>query len=363
LGDEWPPVVQPAQHEHRIPPEEDLRHEARNSDMRRLQAWFLILMALCTHSWPARAQECLTVPLADHVKDGRRVGYWLEVQAAAGQSGMVLLDTGSRGLMLMADRLEGGHVSRTGRHATQIFLDGTVFEGEIVLAVVRIGPVATVDPVPVLAVKNISCKEGRPDCPGRHLFNSPLAGILGVGFGDARFMDTPLSHLPGNLAGGFIIHGGGHNGPAGLILGLTPLSRRGFVFPPAPRKNLPAPTGGSLYDWNAVFGCFSISGSSERYFCGDMLFDTGSSRSFLHVPPPLPEGIQPDGDLDGSKVVTLAIPGLPEYRTTTGQRPWADHFKVVADKTGQSIISAGFFTDFDVLYDLKRQSIGIRPAF
>jgi hypothetical protein len=325
--------------------------------------WLLVL-ALLGPVVAVRAQDSLTVPLADHVKDGRRVGYWLGVQAAGGQPGFVLLDTGSRGLMIKADRLGSGPVRWTGKRASQSFLDGTVFEGEIVLAEVCLGPVTTLGPVPILAVKNITCRSGVPDCPGRGLFNSPLAGVLGVGLGDSRFLDNPLSHLPASLGSGFIIHGGGHNGPASLILGLTPQNRQGFVFPPPPGTRAPGSRGGTFYDLNAVSGCFSIGGSAEHYFCGALLFDSGSSRSFLHVPPrSLPQGLLPGGELDGKQSVNLAIPGLPEYHTTIGQRPWTDHFKVVADTTGLSIIGAGFFVDFDVVYDLRRQAIGFRPAF
>jgi hypothetical protein len=324
----------------------------------------LIWLALVCQVGAAAAQDSLVIPLADHVKDGRRVGYWLPVAAAGGRPGFVLLDTGSRGLMLKAEWLGNQPVRWTGRKLTQSFMDGTVFQGEIILAEVRLGSTATLGQVPVMAIKSITCRDGLADCPGRWLSGTPLAGVLGVGLGDAKFLDNPLAHLPDNLSGGYIIHGGGHNVPACLILGLTPKNRQGFVFSPVPKDITPGSRGGTFYDLNAWPGCFSVGHDSQHYFCGRMLFDSGSSWSFLHVPSgSLPGGSLAEAGPPGQRTVSLSIPGLPEYHTTVGQLPWTDRFKVVVDNRGESIIGAGFFTDFDFLYDLRRQAIGIRPAF
>lgn len=316
-------------------------------------------LALVVLPWTAFAQDSLTLPLVDHVRDGRRVGYWLPVEAAGGAPAYVLLDTGSRGLMVKADRLGNQPVRWTGMRAKQVFLDGTVFEGEIALAYVRLGPAGTARPVSILAVKTIGCQSGKPDCPGRGWINSPLAGVLGVGFGSDKRLDNPLATLPANLASGFIIRGGGHSS-ASLTLGLTPENRKGFVFPP-----MAAAQGGgrTFYDLNSLGGCFSFGQAAERYTCGGVLFDSGSSWSFLHVPSQfLPSGLLPDGSLSRDKTVHLSMPGLPEYHATIGLLPWTDRVKVVPSKDGKSILGAGFLRDFDLLYDLRRQAIGLRPS-
>jgi hypothetical protein len=329
--------------------------------------YFRVGLVLCL-VWLAltssvQAQDSITLSMADHIRDGRRIGYWIQIQAAGGDPIWVLVDTGSRGLMIMADRLGNAYVQHTGTQVIQTFLDGTVFKGEIVLAAVRMGPVTAARPIPVLAIRGVTCREGLSDCPGKHLRETPLGGVIGIGIGTGKgAMDNPLAYLPGNLASGYIMRGGGPGTPATLTLGLTPANQAGFVFSPVPKQ---APLGNSataFYQQNSTPGCFALGEDEGQYVCGNMLFDSGSSWSFLHVPPQSEPGRALANS--GQKMIKsmhLAMPGLPQYYTTIGDVAWTDRFRLVLDKESNSILGAGFFKQFDLLYDLRRQAIAIRP--
>lgn len=311
----------------------------------------------------AQAQDSVTLPLADHLQDGKRIGYWLPVAVADGRPGMVLLDTGSCGLMIMPGYIGPGVVRKTGKRMNQTFVDGSVFIGEIVLARIRIGPVDTPGPVPVLAVDQVECTKGMSDCPGKHFLNSPLAGVIGVGIGTALPLENPLRYVPAPLSSGFIVQGSGKSRSPSLTLGITAQERQTFSYSPLPKRASPRGSASAFFDQNAFPAYLSIEGSAVSNLFGMVLFDSGGSLSVLHLPANLkPNDLRPDGFLPQQKAVGFSMPGLPEYHTTTGDAPWSDRFKIVLDNQGRNILGAGFFKHFDLLYDLQRQVIGIRPA-
>lgn len=321
----------------------------------------LCLLALAAAFPAAGAQEGPSLSLAPPRIGGVLAGYRLAVQAAGAGAGYVLLDTGAQGLMLFAEHLDASRTRPTGRRMLQAFEDGTVFEGEIVLARIGLEGGVVLENLPVLAVRRVDCQRDRPDCPGRRLREAHLAGVMGVALGGSDFLPNPLGFAPGGLSEGFILRGGGGRKPPRLTLGLAGADRTGFVFPPRPAVS--AAPREALYDRNALPACFRVEGAGGRKICGSVLFDTGASASLLALPPGVkPAGLPQNGFLPGGRTVTLSLPGLPDSRTIAGSTPWVDQIKIVPDASGKSILGAGFLKGFDLLYDLRRQTIGIRPA-
>lgn len=313
---------------------------------------------------PALAAEPVAVPLLDRMPDGKRIGYWVPVNFTGKDPVPLLLDTGSKGLMVMASRLGNAPVKRTGRRMKQVFLDGTTFEGEIVRTKVTIGNVTTPEPVFILAVNKATCAKDRPDCPARLFGDRGPGGIMGVGLGDVTSLDNPLEYLPPPYSEGFIVQGRGPGGRALLTLGLTPANRAGFTLFPMPRNKLTLSWRDAFFAANALPGCATLDDTDAKPLCGRFLLDSGSSVSILSQPsnakgaPPerIGEQIPP-----GSRV-TVTLEGIPPLTLTSTASPWGFIFRLSQGNKAHNILGAGFFTLFDVLYDIKGSAIGLRPA-
>ena len=323
----------------------------------------VLLFALCLVSLPALGQESLDIPLADRLPDGRFVGYWLQVQGGEGKPALVLLDTGSKGLMLRADCLGKQGVQRTGRKYKQVFFDGTVFEGEIVRVPLRVGPVATREPVSVVSVSTIACSDQKPDCPAKTFTGSSIAGIMGVGLGEVNALDNPLEHLSPGLANGFIIRGGNASRSASLTVGLTPASREGFTSYPMPRRPLTFSWREAFMKCNAIPACFSVNGADVSGQCGRILFDTGSSVNLLHVKRPVrtAEGAAMEV-LRPGVTVSVTPEGMKEMVLACDGAQWSGIFRIDRDADGVSILGAGAFSHLELLYDFSGNAIGLKQT-
>ncbi|MFP5223744.1 MAG: hypothetical protein ACLGSA_15740 [Acidobacteriota bacterium] len=311
--------------------------------------------------FPAQAREPASIVLADRLPDGRRIGYWVPLSLGGGAPIPVLLDSGSKGLMIMASRLGNAPVKRTGRRMKQVFLDGTTFEGEIVRTQVTLGTATTPEPVFILAVNKATCAKDRPDCPARIFGDKGPAGIMGVGLGNVTSLDNPLEYLPPELSNGFIIQGRGPGGRAQLTLGLTPANRSGFTMFPLPRNKLTLSWREAFFAVNSLPGCISLEGTDDKPLCGRFLLDSGSSASIIALPPGS-KSAPPGGLIPGGKRVTVAFEGMPVVSLTSTSTPWGDTFKLTQGDKTHNILGGSFFNVYDVLYDIKGSAIGLRPA-
>ena len=89
----------------------------------------------------------------------------LAVPVTVGEQSVHLhLDTGSTGLRILAESVDPAQVIRTGERVSGRFGDGTIFEGEVAIAAVRIGPVATTEPIAIHLVDTVKCPQFNPDC-------------------------------------------------------------------------------------------------------------------------------------------------------------------------------------------------------
>lgn len=276
---------------------------------------------------------------------------------------MMLLDTGSRGIMLMAERLGKQGVQRTGRRMRHGFLDGTIFEGEIVKARVNFGSVATAGQIFLLAVDKTSCAKDRPNCPAQKFHSKNIGGIMGVGLGDVGSLDNPLASLPPPLSGGYIFHGGGNGTSASLSLGLTSANRQGFTMFSMPRMAVTAQWKDAFYKYNSLDACVSIREAGIDRQCGKILFDSGSSLNLLQSKTqPAPDVMLPGGVLRPGTRIDVVPAGMAQVSSNSETGQWAGLTRIVQGSDNRSILGAGFFQVFDFLYDFKNNAIGIRPA-
>jgi len=307
----------------------------------------------------ARAQQPVTVQLYDHLPNGKHIGYWAQVRAAGGTPSLVLVDSGSKGLMIMASSL-GTDFKRTGRRVKQSFHDGTVFDGEIVQASLAVGGVATQAPITIMAVQTATCARDKPHCPAENFSKKPLAGIMGVGFGDQSPLDHPLASFGHTRSNGFIIRGGGRQSPSMLTMGLTDASRNGFTMYSMPKPKPGLKWRDAFFASNSVDGCVEAGLNPPFRQCGMILLDSGSSMSLLRTPDPVQAG--PDGVIPAGTPLRVFISGQPEIRATSDEIPWSRRFVVSKDTVPRMILGGDIFTRFDVLYDLNRNALGLRPV-
>jgi len=332
-----------------------------------IMLFYCILSAFLFATFPlpslSYAQEPVVIPLADRLPDGRFIGYWLQVRAGGGEPSLVLLDTGSKGLMLRADRIGKQGVHRTGRKYRQIFQDGTVFEGEIVKLSVQIGPVVTREPVFTLSVNKIECSKQKPDCPAKTFTNKSVAGIMGVGLGDVNSLESPLEYLPQGHANGFIIKGGSTSRPASLTLGLTTANREGFTTYRMPKRSLTLSWREAFMKYNAIPACFSFDGPEIDKVCGRVLFDTGSSMHLLHLKKNKSGERGNSADmLRTGQTVTVTPEGMAGIVLANDGVPWAGLFKIGQHTDGVSILGGGAFKHIELLYDISGNAICLKQT-
>ena len=96
------------------------------------------------------------------------------------QSAHLHLDTGSTGLRILAESVDPAQVIRTGELVSGQFGDGTIFEGEVAIAAVRIGPLATTKPIAIHLVDAVKCPQFNPDCYNSYVraWNSWSVGTI-----------------------------------------------------------------------------------------------------------------------------------------------------------------------------------------
>lgn len=331
-------------------------------EARALAACVFAVAAALAFASSAFCEEPLTLPILDQLPDGRRIGHWIKLQAGGGEPCLALLDTGSKGLMIRAERM-GKNVARTGRRMRQGFQDGTVFEGEVVRVPLRLGPAVSSEPIFALAVDKAYCRKDRPDCPADALWKSPVAGIIGVGLGGTTALDHPFEFFGASRSNGFMVRGAGKGSAAALTLGLSSGSRNGFAMFSSRKGETRATKRDGFFTGNSVHGCLAFEDGSIPRQCGRILFDTGSSLSLVRVADmPAPPALLPGGVVPAGKAFRLSIDGLPDIAATTDLAPWSERIVLARDAKGGIILGGGVFRRLDILYDLKAQAIGLRPA-
>lgn len=295
--------------------------------------------------------------------------------AVGSESSQLLLDTGSAGLRIFAEAASG--ITRTGIPSRAEFGDGTVYEGELALASVLIGPVAIEEPILIQVVDRVGCVLEAPDCPGRDgpqvLTDAGLSGILGISLGartPALDLYSPLTRLPGNLDTGYVIETRGSGVVFGTFtLGLTRETQQGFIQAKLSQTGsdsfspLQFPDGTPAWDDAQIRPFYTITSPGQTTLLSEVpartLFDTGSSDISLEVFSPTPTTqILPTGSQ-----FRAYFPALFRFEFTVGAPITPSLDRVYLDRVPDpqlQILGMPFFFRYDTLFDIERGRIGFR---
>jgi hypothetical protein len=314
----------------------------------------------------------VSVSYAIHQRNtGGGLGMVLPVSVGGASPVGLLLDTGSTALRVFTSALGAAAVQRTTQSVTELYADGTTFQGVLGTARVAIGDAATDAPISVHLVDTVTCDPSKPSCPvsatgERHYTDYGMSGILGVSLRaktTAPDLYSPLAQLPGNLGGGFILRSGRYGSSSGtLVIGLTADNTAGFA-----QGSLAAQTGVSAHpngvptwDDTSLQVCFTIGGTTVQAHCTPMVFDTGSTALSI-VATGVPTTMLQNGDLISGTSVEMASAGLFDVSFTVGNPVTSGVDNVAIHATGTHANSGiEMFFRRDLLFDARNGRIGFR---
>jgi hypothetical protein len=312
------------------------------------------------------AQDRIVVPIHALERHGT-VRYWIPV-TIGGKTVEALFDTGSTGLHVMSNAINGGDVTPTGGDSRNSYSNGQTLHGDIATATVSLGASAPQQMIKIDVVQSISCDAPIKRCQTPANKRHANAGeLIGEGNYSAIFgasMPSPSLQRPvGNplvkFGDAWIVRLPGHGEKTGaLIINPDANDLKGFVLYPAGQ----GPNQGGGRD-NPIPGCLGIEGSSKQY-CGPFVFDTGMSSVFvittqdLHI-------------LRSGTKVTMAFGEGSDHALKAG-------FKVDDAQMNPARVAIGPFPNFhqaptrvligvegyehfSVLYDYKNGQIGLKP--
>ena len=287
-----------------------------------------------------------------------------------GQALELHLDTGSTGVRVLADAIAPELVRRTGERTQATFFDGTVFEGEVAIAAISIGPVATTTPIAIHLVDTVRCPTENPGCFDNYQ-QAGMSGVLGLSMGartggSSLDIYSPISRLPGNLQSGYIIRTRGFYAVDGsLILGLTPESLVGFQHMSVPpRQTEPTTFLDDSIAWqdDALVVDHSLNGDGIppefQDLSGRTLFDSGSAHIVLGVnrEPSFAARLWPGA------VMTSQLDNALSWQLQAGNTPSLSQvFVQGGERSPQHILGLPFFFNYEVAFNRRDGAIGFKP--
>jgi hypothetical protein len=314
--------------------------------------------------------EAFAVPL-DVVTRNSGGGKGLAVNLVVGTTKpkAFLLDTGSAGVHVMADEVDPASIKRTGTAIKEIYVDGTELVGEEAMALVRFGDASrppTKVPIAIHVIDKIDCVSGKPSCPAASVGNEFFrvhgqVGIVGVGMSNAIAAPSvfnPIAQMPGNFSTGFIVTAKPFGGTSGtLTLGLTTVNTAGFATTSLTEQSSKLPNGASAWEDAKVNVCYELDGTSSG--CGPSIFDTGATATFWQHTIPLSS--MSVGALAPGHSWRATIAGVLDWSFTVGS-PSKPGLDMVIPSPGSfnTNLGIGVFFAFDVAFDLKKGTIGVR---
>jgi hypothetical protein len=233
------------------------------------------------------------------------------------------------------------------------------------------GTSVTTAPVPVLAVRSISCTPTARTCTPRD--NPRGVAMIGVGFARKRAPEggpdkNPFLNVPGT----------GPDGPRrgyvvtreGVRIGVTDADMRDDYVTVRLRRDQEGT------DWSAAPVCVAINDQTPAA-CGTVLPDTGVTRMFLALPPDQADNSAiPAGGTDrtlppGTKVTISLAPEAParegtaQYSFMVGDtaNPLAPNRVTLVGRGDRPTFvntSVYLLNGFDYLYDADRGVVGYR---
>jgi len=331
-----------------------------------LRAAFLAALALSAA--PAGAQDAqprAVLPIKAVTLSNGAVRYGVPIRIGA-TSLDAALDTGSTGLRVLPGVLKAGDATPGEAPEIYGYASGSRYEGLAGEAVLGLGAVAAKAPIHLIA--SIGCFTHLPRCPASRT-SLPHYGIASDGLPDEGFkailgtdMDRARIGNPLSAIGvrRWIVElpRPGHPDEGRLILNPKPEETAGYAMLPivGPYAQI---QGGGLHD--ALPGCL-IHAQSKARVCGPVLLDTGTS--FLSVINARNTGPWADGDavsleVYGADGVVAASTGFAlGSRDAATRLVWRN--EIAAPRPSIFAGAAPYFA-WSVLYDARRQQIGLKP--
>jgi hypothetical protein len=198
---------------------------------------------------------------------------------------LLLLDTGSTGIRVTADRVPAKAVRVTGTAATYGYGSGVRLHGDRADADVVIGGYRT-GPLPIELVRSTDCFPDKRSCPAADgakpaMFGGVLDGVLGVSLEAATGLVNPMWTLrdpAGDHVGRQFAVRFAPDEVSGAILLNVPATGYGLVRLPKTRTaEVP-----DSWDPRAVHTCLAAAGIPTT--CGPAMFDSGTPNFILAVP-------------------------------------------------------------------------------
>ena len=280
----------------------------------------------------------------------------------------VLLDTGSDGLRVFADALQGTQVDVSSTAVDVEFGYGNSMAGHLATGEVSFGGVETAGPVAFHLIESFECAPSYPGCDfaggeAAILTDAGIHGILGVSTraGLPEEIYSPFAQLGEPRSNGFVVRTGGFDSASGEIaFGLAAADVAGFaevslVAMGSQVNGVPA--------WrdDAVQTCFTVAGTSVDPPCTDTVFDTGASVDVIYAPN-LPIEQVLDGALAPGVSFEARVDPALDLAFTVGAVPEPSVDLVfVDDAVPFALLGMGVFFRNDVLFDLAHGTIGFRP--
>jgi hypothetical protein len=269
----------------------------------------------------------------------------------------VLVDTGSVGLRVLADKVPAPATTPVGPAPPVSYGSGVALTGTVVRTTVGVGSVTSPGPVPVELVTATSCVPRKPTCEAAngHVtqeFGGQAVGILGIAPAATPAVPNPFWYL-GPAGHAYAIH----HDPAGgdtLVLGAP---ADGFSAEKLAAVRRPADPPDAPPAWQPrVPICFDAAPLPGGHLCSPSLLDTGTaSLATINAPgaPPTP------------------LPAGTPLRLGTASGSWSalytvgrgDSAALAPPPSGNpgSVVGLPAFARADVRFDLDTGTIGLRP--
>ncbi len=304
-----------------------------------------------------------TVALTMPRVDGNRPMLTVDVAVGGASAVPLLIDTGSPGLRIFADKVGGVNVTRTETPVDVKFADGTRFIGVEASAPVSFGGLSTKGAIKIQLITAVGCADGKPSCAGaigidKFAAEQPFAGLLGIGL-QADAIYSPISQLDSGS-------------PTAISISADPVTGSGVLrfnqLPAAPLAtfDMPAwtqprqPNGYPAWASNQAQACWAYGGQTTR--CVPTAFDTGSPTLFTDSS--VPGAPQVTGQVpSGTSIALSASAGGPTiWSVRSGETPGRNTVAVESLDGGNNVNSGlSIFRSNAVTFDLQNGKVLIGP--
>lgn len=312
-------------------------------------------LSLLTPDFDTSSVNTSSVKLAMPKIDGNRFMLTVDVSVGGGPATPVLVDTGSPGIRVFADKLGTTEVIRSETPVDVTFADGTRFVGVEATAPVSFGSLTTKGPINIQLITEVGCAAGQPKCAGASGIDAfkveqPFSGLFGIGT-QAGSIYSPISQLQAGSPTSFSVSANPAKGSGAITFNQTPTAPKAtFDIPawPQPRQ----PNGYPAWDSNAIPACWAYNKAPTE--CLPTSFDTGSPALITDesVPgAPKTFGVVPRG----TEVTLSATAGGPKiWSMRAGSTPGRNTVEV-QDLTSPNNVNSGIpiFTSNVVTFDLQ----------